>query len=72
MSFRDLSNATFHCYLCGHEGPAADFERGEVITIRVLGEPFRQQLFRCWDHEACTARVRAQADAAAMAQQVAS
>ena len=65
MSFRDLSNAVFHCYICGREGPAADFERGEVITVRVLGEPFHRQLFRCRDHEACAARVRAQVDAVA-------
>ena len=71
MSFRLLSNAVFHCCLCGREGPTMEFERHYSITVRVLGEPMIKQLYRCRNHDTCELRVRAQADAAAQARQAA-
>lgn len=68
MSFRKLSDAVHYCCLCGYESSQpADFEPFESIQVWVLGEPMEKRLYRCRDHDACTARVRAQADAAAMA-----
>lgn len=47
-------NNKLRCCICGRSGP--DMEPAHTIYLRVLGEPFSKQLYRCRDHGNCALR----------------
>ena len=49
---------SLRCYICGHTGSPNELEPAHTIYLRVLGEPFRKQLYRCRDHGACAMRAK--------------